>query len=135
MRFPAVARGGGKWTASYAAACAVAIPLWWLALFTSPAIRGLFVPPAAWPEFRAVLLPDLLLALACGILAVQSWRGKRAAGLTGLAMGGWVYATAYSIAWAGLVDAPWLGPAIMVAGLAGFAVVTHHELVPPRPPS
>jgi hypothetical protein len=121
-----------RWAAGFAGGCAIAVPAWWAALFQWPTLRAAFVPAAAWPDFQAVLLPDLLLSLACAGLAVQVLRGRPSAAALGLVCGGWTYATAYAITWAQAVSAPMIGPTLMVAALAGFGMVWY-AVVPTRP--
>ena len=48
-----------KWAGGFVGLCALAIPVWWIALFRSSAVRQLVMPPEAWPAFQAVLVPDL----------------------------------------------------------------------------
>lgn len=121
-----------KWAGGFVAVCAVAIPVWWIALFRSPAARQSFMPTEAWPEFRAVLLPDLLLAVASAIVAAQIVRGRLSPAVFGATWGAWVYATVYSIGWARSVGASWLGPALMIAALGGLTAVWY-AVVPTRP--
>lgn len=121
-----------RWAAGFVGGCALAVPAWWTALYQWPAVRVMFVPPAAWPDFQSVLLPDLLLSLACANLAVQLLRGRPSAGACGIVLGGWLYASAYAIAWAQAVSAPLIGPALMSAALGGFAVIWY-AVVPTRP--
>ena len=110
--------------AAFVGVCAVAIPAWWLVLFQSPAWRRFFVPEGAWAEFRFVVVPDVLLAMATALVAIQMMRG-RVPVLFATILGGWVYATAFSIAWALGAGAPASGPALMVAALVGLVSVWH----------
>ncbi len=112
--------------------CALAIPGWWVALFFSPEVRQLFVPSAAWPAFQAVLLPDLALAATTLVVSGQLVRGRVVPEFFGVTWGAWAYATAYSIAWARSVEAPVIGPAVMLVALAGLTVVWY-AMVPTRP--
>src|SRR5262245_54720322 len=97
--------------AAFVALCAVGIPAWWLILFQSVVWRRLFVPDGAWPAFRFVVVPDVLLALATATAAIHLLAGRVSA-VFAIALGGWMYATAFSIAWAASVDAPAGGPAL-----------------------
>ena len=119
-----------KTAAAFVGVCAVAIPAWWLLLFQSPEWRRYFVPEGAWAGFRFVVVPDLLLAAATAVVAIQMIRG-RVPVLYATVLGGWVYATAFSVAWALNVGAPTSGPALMVAALVGFVLVWH-AVVPTR---
>ena len=119
-----------KSAAVFVGLCAVAIPAWWLVLFQSPEWRRFFVPDSAWAGFRFVVVPDLLLATATGIVTLQMARG-RVPVLFDAVLGGWVYATAFSVAWAVSVGAPTSGPALMVAALVGFVLVWY-AVVPTR---
>lgn len=121
-----------KWSAGFVGLCALAIPVWWIALFRSPATRQSFMPPEAWPEFQAVLLPDLLLSVASAIVAAQIVRERASLVLFGATWGAWAYATAYSISWARNLGASSLGPALMVAALGGLTTVWY-AVVPTRP--
>lgn len=112
--------------------CAVGIPAWWLALHYSPAVRELFVPVEAWRGFQALLLPDLLLAVACAILATQLVRGRFSNALVGVTCGAWAYATAYSLSWTFATGAPLLGSILMVGTLGAFAALWY-ALVSTRP--
>lgn len=112
--------------------CAVGIPAWWLALHYSPVVRELFVPAESWRGFQALLLPDLLLAVACAILASQLVRGRFSNALVGVTFGAWAYATVYSISWTVSEGAPWLGPMLMVVTLAALAALWY-VLVSTRP--
>lgn len=112
-----------KAAAAFAGACAAGVPIWWLLLFASPEVRVLFVPANAWPAFRAVALPDLLLAVATGALAEQLFRGRALERWCGLVCGAWGYATAYAVAWAFAAQAPWLGPVLMLVALSGLAAI------------
>ena len=118
-----------KWAGGFVGLCALAIPVWWIALFRSSAVRQWFMPPEAWPAFQAVLVPDLLLATACAIVAAQMVRGRFSSALFGATWGAWAYATAYTIGWAPSVGAPLSGPALMIAALAGLSTVWY--AVPP----
>ncbi len=109
--------------------CAVGIPAWWLALHYSPVVRELFVPAESWRGFQTLLLPDLLLAVACGLLASQLVRGRFSNALVGVTFGAWGYATVYSISWTVSEGAPWLGPMLMVVTLAAL----WYALVSTRP--
>jgi len=121
-----------KWAGGFVGLCALAIPAWWIALFRSPATRQSFMSPEAWPEFQAVVLPDMLLAVASATLAAQLVRGRPSPVLFGATWGAWAYATAYSISWARSVGASSLGPALMVAALGGLTTVWY-AVVPTRP--
>jgi hypothetical protein len=110
--------------AAFAGACAVGILVWWLVLFLSPGWRHAFVPEGSWPAFRIVVVPDMLLALATAIVAVQLRRGHVPV-LLATVLGGWVYATAFAVAWAIDAGAPASGPLLMMAALAGFLLVWH----------
>ena len=111
--------------------CAVAVPAWWIALFQSVRVRQLFVPDAAWPAFRGLLLPDLLLTIFTAVLAVRLSRNRPSGMLAGLVCGAWAYATMYTVAWARLAGAPLAGPVLMTAALAGFVAITY--ALSPRP--
>jgi hypothetical protein len=121
-----------KWAGGVVGLCGLAVPGWWIALFRSSTVRHSFMPPEAWPAFQAVLLPDLLLALASVIVAAQMLRGRPSAALFGATWGAWAYATAYSIGWARSVEASTLGPALMVSALGGLTAVWY-AVVPARP--
>jgi hypothetical protein len=110
--------------AAFVGACAAGIPVWWLVLFLSPDWRRHFVPEGSWPAFRVVVVPDLMLAIATAIVAVQLSRGQVPV-LLATVLGGWMYATALAIAWAIDAGAPAAGPFLMVAALAGFVSVWH----------
>jgi hypothetical protein len=120
-----------KAAAAFVGACAVAIPVWWLVLFLSPGWRGVFVPEGSWPAFRTVVVPDLLLAIATAIVAVQLRRGHVPV-LLATVLGGWVYATAFAVAWAIDAGASASGPLLMIGALAGFILVWH-AVVPTGP--
>jgi hypothetical protein len=66
----------------------------------------------------------MLLALATAIVAVQLRRGHVPV-LLATVLGGWVYATAFAVAWAIDAGAPASGPLLMMAALAGFLLVWH----------
>jgi hypothetical protein len=103
--------------------CAAAIPVWWFGLFRSGAWRQGFVPDAAWPGFQAVLPADLTLAAVTAIVAIQILRDRTSVALLAATIGGWAYATVYSIAWASSVRAPVIGPALMIAAFIGLVLV------------
>ena len=95
--------------AAFVGLCAASIPAWWLVLYQSPEWRGYLVPEKAWPAFRFVVVPDLILAMATAMAAVQLV-GGRATALLPMVVGGWIYATTFSIAWAVSAGAPGNGP-------------------------
>jgi hypothetical protein len=111
--------------ALFAAICAVAVPAWWIALYQSAAVRQMFVPDPAWPAFRGLLVPDLLLTTFTALLAVRLKRNRPSVMLAGLVCGAWAYATLYTIAWARLAGAPLAGPLLMTTALAGFVAITY----------
>ena len=110
--------------AAFVGMCAASIPAWWLVLYQSSEWRGCFVPEKAWPAFRFVVVPDVILAMATAMAAVQLV-GGRATALLPMVVGGWIYATAFSIAWAVSAGAPANGPVLMVAALVGLRLVWH----------
>jgi hypothetical protein len=120
------------WAGGFVGFCALAVPGWWMAVFRSSTVRESFMPPGAWPDFQAVLLPDLVLALALAAVSAQLLRGRPSVPLFGATWGAWAYATAYSIGWARTVGAPALGPALMIAALIGLTGVWY-AVDPTRP--
>lgn len=112
-----------KGAGAFVGVCAAAIPVWWLGLFRSERWRAAFVPDAAWPGFQSVLPADLALAAVTAIVAIQILRARTSVALLAATIGGWTYATVYSVAWASSVGAPMSGPALMIAALVGLMLV------------
>ena len=116
--------------AAFAALCAAGIPAWWLALFQSPSIRSMFVPDAAWPGFRHIVWFDMTLATLTAIVAIQLARARESTTLVGAACAAWGLAAAYSIGWARVTGASPLGPALMIAAVAGLTMVWYGVVSP-----
>jgi hypothetical protein len=120
-----------KWASIFVGSCAAVVPIWWIGLHASTTFRAAFVPPPAWPDFQAVLLPDMLLAVLLAALAVTLWRGRPSPVLVGLTCGAWTYATAFSIAWTWTVGAPGLGAVLMLGACVPLLAIGY-VLVSPR---
>ena len=110
---------------------AVAVPAWWLMLYASEMARDLFVNPAAWGRLQPFLYADLGLTAITALAGVRSLGGSLSATIVGLTVGGWAYATLWTVGAAidGSLSA--LGTTLM---LVAFTLVSTacHALVSPR---
>jgi hypothetical protein len=105
---------------------ALSIPVWWGGLFLSPEFRGWFVEPAHWPVLRSCLAPDMVLALFTAAAAPgprpveggRSWRG-------GAAIGGWAYATAWTLSATSRGELRYTGAVMMLVALVLVTLLTH----------
>jgi hypothetical protein len=121
----------GRLAAASLCVVAGALPVWWVALYASEAARGLFVRPDEWRVLRPFLYADLGLAIVTGIAGARGLRGGLSGALAGMSVGGWGYATLWTVgaSVAGSLSA--LGTLVM---LIAFVVVclACHALVSSR---
>lgn len=107
-------------------ALALSIPLWWATIFVSPLVRSWFVTDASWPLLRSCLAPDMFLA----VLTAGAALGGRAPGggrswREGAAIGGWGYATAWTLSAVVRGDLRWAGGVMMLAAMMLVTVLTN----------
>jgi hypothetical protein len=101
---------------------AAAIPAWWLALYASEAFRGLFVRPEGWSRLQPFLYADLALAAVTGMAGVNGFRASLSGLLAGLVIGGWGYATLWTVGTAASGSLSTLGAGLMMAALVLVSV-------------
>jgi hypothetical protein len=113
---------------------AAAVPAWWVALYASETVRGLFVRSDEWGRLQPFLYADVGLTVVTGVAAVRALGGSLSGTIAGLAVGAWGYSTLWTVGAAVTGVLSTLGAALM---LAAFALVSSacHALVPPRRPS
>jgi hypothetical protein len=122
---PGAIRFPGLW------ALALSIPLWWAVMLWSTTFRMWFVSERAWPLLWSCLVPDLCLAAWTAYAAFGS-RGSDG-GRTwreGAAIGGWGYATAWTLGALANGDLAYPGAIMMLFGFGAVIFVTHAPLSP-----
>lgn len=113
---------------------ACAIPAWWLGLFVSEPFRDAFIAATRWSSFRSLLWADLGLALVTLLAALEQGSTVRnSRWRTGACLGGWLYATLWTVGAWSVGEVTWLGA---VAMLLAFVLVGGlcDVQIPPRPP-
>jgi hypothetical protein len=104
---------------------ALAVALWWVALYASVRFRGWFVPPPEWDAFQSLLLPDIGLALLTAAAAVVVRADRRPAGLFACVTGAWGYAMLYTLSWWSRAAAPVPGLVLMILATTLVIVCCH----------
>jgi hypothetical protein len=102
--------------AGYLVVQALAVLLWWVAVFLSGRIRTWFFPYGGLdPAFAAFVLPDLVFVVGGSLfVARQRLRGIAAPRASGVLLGAVGYATLFTLGWTVALQAP---PASAVAML------------------
>lgn len=105
---------------------ALSIPLWWATIFMSPLVRSWFVEEASWPLLRSCLAPDMFLA----VLTVGAAMGERPSGggrswREGAAIGGWGYATAWTLSAVVRGELRYAGGVMMLLAMLLVTVLTY----------
>jgi hypothetical protein len=121
-----------RWAGWSLCLLAAAVPAWWLALYGSEPVRGVFVPPGEWDRIRPFLFPDLGLAAITGVAGVRGLGGSLSGTIAGLAVGAWGYATLWTVGATvdGGVSA--LGVMLMLAAFTIVCVASRALVSPSR---
>ncbi len=110
-------RGASNRTAAgYLVAQAVAVLLWWVAVFGSAKVRAWFFPYGGLdPAFAAFVVPDLVFIVGGSlVVARQRARGKAGPRASGILLGAVGYATLYTLGWTLALQAPAAGAIAML---------------------
>lgn len=90
---------------------ALAIPLWWLAMWASPDVERAFSYPGIGSDaLFAFALPDVLMLATCALVAW--YRSSRIAGT--LLLGGFAYGALWCLAASITTGGGWLGTSVML---------------------
>jgi hypothetical protein len=104
---------------------AVLIPAWWGALHASEMFRALFVRPDEWGRLQPFVYADMGLAVLTGLAGAKGFSRSLSAGMAGLAVGGWGYATLWTVGAALTGGWPALGAVVMVAAFVMVSLACH----------
>jgi hypothetical protein len=104
---------------------AVLIPAWWGALHASEVFRALFVRPGEWGRLQPFVYADIGLAIVTGLAGAKALSRSLSAGLAGLVVGGWGYATLWTAGATLTSGWPALGAVLMVAAFVMVSLACH----------
>ena len=111
---------------------AAAVPAWWLALYGSEPVRGVFVSSGEWDRIRPFLYADLGLAVVTGMAGVRGLAGSPSGTLPGVAVGGWGYATLWTVGATVGGGLSALGTMLMLAAFTIVCVASRALVSPSR---
>ena len=121
-----------RWAGWSLCLLAAAVPAWWLALYGSEPVRGVFVPPGEWDRIRPFLFPDVGLAIITGVAGVRGLRESVSGPIAGLTVGAWGYATLWTLGATADGAASALGGMLMLAAFTIVCVASRALVSPSR---
>jgi hypothetical protein len=113
-------RPSNRTAAGYLVAQAVAVLVWWVAVFGSATVRAWFFPYGGLdPSFAAFVVPDLVFIVGGSVVvARQRLRGRAGMRASGILLGAVGYAALYTLGWTLALQAPATGAiAMLVIGI------------------